>query len=69
MRQPFQRHDDEYWQAIRDYGRVLEPVVLDEIIERCLEQYPNSPLSFGLLVDMKVLKNIQDDIDWMMGCY
>ena len=65
MRKPFTRTLTEYEQARQDYGRVIPPAELDDILERSLKQYPNTPLSFGILVDMKVMKSIQDDITRM----
>ena len=63
MRQPFTRKPNEYEQALADYGRVIAPDVLDDILERSLEQYPETPISFGLLVDLKVLRHIMDDME------
>jgi len=65
MRKPFKKTKSEYHQAIEDYGRILPPSVLDEILEKSLEQYPKNGVDFDLLVDMKVLKIIQDDIERM----
>ena len=65
MRKPFKKAKNEYEQAKQDYARVLPPDVLDDILERSLKQYPKTPLSFETLVDMKVMKIIQDDIERM----
>ena len=65
MRKPFKRTNSEYEQAKQDYARVLPPDVVDDILERSLKQYPKTPLSFETLVDMKVMKIIQDDIERM----
>jgi len=62
MRKPFTRKLTEYEQARADYGRVIPPAELEDILERSLKQYPNTPLSYSTLVDMKVMKHIQDDI-------
>ena len=63
MRKPFKKAKSEYEQARHDYAGVIAPDVLDDILERSLEQYPKTPLSFETLVDMKVMKIIQDDIE------
>ena len=62
MRKPFKKAKNEYEQARLDYAGVIEPAVLDDILERSLNQYPKTPLSFETLVDMKVMKIIRDDI-------
>ena len=63
MRKPFTNHNTEYEQAKQDYERVIAPDILEDILERSLEQYADTPVSFALLVDMKVMRIIQDDIE------
>ena len=69
MKRPFQKHNlTELEQARADYSACIEPAVLDDIIARSLEQYGrqgNYGVEFDTLVDMKVMKIIQDDIERM----
>ena len=62
MRKPFKRHKSEYEQAKADYSGVIPPDELNDILERSLEQYPKNGVEFDLLVDMKVMKRINDSI-------
>ena len=65
MRKPFKKANSEYEQARHDYAGVIDPAVLDDILERSLKQYPKNGVEFETLVEMKVMKIIQDDIERM----